>query len=265
MSKKKKKADIDWEARLKEMEQKIPTNKISIREEEPDAEPYQDPEKPALPAKKKPRNKLIEVPRLVDEGFDSGKTEEEIEVDLPAHILARQIIDGEKDPVDLTTDERFIIVRHLIHEEHYSADECAELLRVSRRTVQNYKRKIKEYDAKQLATETVWTIGGEIRDLGKKASLGALAAGKFKAALEAKKIEIELLQNLGILYKRPSQSQSQIQQQISQDVKISSIQDYQNQVAGEEVNLEHVLNELLESVEQGKLEEKPKDDDKDKG
>jgi predicted DNA-binding protein (UPF0251 family) len=251
-----KKDDTDWKERLKEIQKQMPKNKIVVKEENVDLpEPYQGTEKEEKPEVQPPKNQLIQVPTQVDFAYDAGKAEEDIDVDDPAYVLVQKIRDGEIDHAELTADDKFVAIRYLLHVEHLTQDQVAGELGISRRTVVNYVRKIKDQQAKALSQETVWTLGGEVWNLCMKAAYQALASNKPKQVAEVLEKMIQTLQTMGLVYRVPNQSQ--IQQATHQNISVSGASQFKSAIEGEgqEVNIENVLTDLMKLAESGNMKD----------
>lgn len=263
----KKRNDVEWKEKLKEIQSQMPSNKIRIREDIEESKPFQslkenlphkakhDYEKQLQPkpVKEDDKNRLveIEVPHKVAASFDVGKSEEEIEVDDPAHVLVQQVRNGEIPKDELSVDQKFLIVKYLTEEKFYSIDEIADELKVTRPTVARYRKKLKEHHAKQLADHDAWMLGGEVYNLCLRAAHQALASGKPKQVADVLSSMISTLQSMGLVYKMPAQSQIQqaIQSHSKHDVTVSNIEKFKKEVEGNEINLENVLNELFDAAE----------------
>lgn len=260
----------EWKEKLEGIKKKMPKGTVVVKEDVEQKGPFKNPPKKPKKAKKAEvvekedpnKNHLVYEPKQVDFAYDAAKSEEEFEVDDPAFTIYEQIKSGERTPDDLSVDEKFVLIRHLRQDMHMTQDQVASELRVTRRTVVNYDRRIKEYQAKKLHDETVWSLGGEAYTLCMDAAKQALKGGKSKAVAEILEKMISMLQSLGLLYREPAASKQAIMQQIKKDVTVTGVQQYQEKVQGD-LSLENVLSELMEGIEQGKLEEgHGKDDSK---
>jgi len=205
--------------------------------------------------KVKDGNKLNKIPSKVKQDYDAVKSEEEFEVDEPIHHIVEKVRNGEIDPVDLTADEKFFVIRHMRETEKKKQDDIAEELGVTRRTVVNYCTKIKQFNAKKLADNDAWTIGGDIYRISMEAMEGAMQAGKYQQVAYIISTMISTLQSMGLVFKVPQRSQ--VQQQIMHDLHVKGAEGFTQlkQVADEnEINIDAVFEELLGSVKDGKLE-----------
>jgi len=205
--------------------------------------------------KVKDGNKLSKIPSKVKQDYNAVKSEEEFEVDEPVHLMVQKIHDGEIDPVDLTADEKFFVIKYMREVEKKTQDKIAEELGITRRTVVNYEKKIKQFNAKKLADNDAWTIGGDIYRISMEAIEGAMQSGKYQQVAYIISTMISTLQSMGLVFKVPQRSQ--VQQQIMHDLHVRGAEGFTQlkQVADEnEVNIDAVFEELLGSVKEGKLE-----------
>jgi len=240
----KKQEDQDWASKLQEIKQKIPKNKIKVQDEEL-PEPYE-------PPPPKPRTE----PKVIEPSWEQGKIESDLNVDDPAHILVEKIRSGEVDPADLNTDERFVAIRYLKEEEHYTQDQTAEMLGLSRRTICKYHQRLKESKELELAQENEYSLGAEALDLCRKAAYLALRSGKPEQASKCIRAGISILQDLGLIRRAPTTSQSMQAIYSVSENKSAGYQNFKQAVEGQEINIENVLNELVASVERGELDNK---------
>jgi len=205
-------------------------------------------------------NQLAKLPSKVKDQYDAVKGEEEFDVDDPVFVLVDQIRAGEVEVSDLNPDERFFVIKYLRENENKKQDEIAHELGITRRTVVNYCTKIKQFNAKKLADNDAWTIGGDIYRISMDAIEGAMASGKYQQVAYVISTMISTLQSMGLVFKVPQRSQ--IQQQVMHDLHVKGAEGFTQlkQVADEnEINIDAVFEELLGSVKDGKLEKEDKD------
>lgn len=211
--------------------------------------------------KNKPRshfnNMAVSPAPRVEETFDTGKAEDEFEVDTPEEEIVNLIHLGEIIPEEMTVDEKFLAIRYLYEQKGMTQGEIAKEVKLSRQTVCKYVKKIKEQQAKQLTTETVWTIGGEVKKYAMQAVRQAmLEEGNSRFVPKMLKDMVETLQSLGLLYAEPKRSitMSMVNQNVN-TTHTEGYQKYQSTVSGQEENVENMLEEMLAAIEQGELDD----------
>ena len=268
MTKKDKDPIQEFNQQAEKVKKKIPNNRVKIAdpddreplsEEERSGKKAKEPEQNEEQAKEKPKNQLARIPYRVEHSYlENAKSEEDLESDEPPQVLARQLESGEISPLDLSTDDKMLVVYHLKYNEKMTGNEIAERLKMSRRSVTNYAKEATKHNAKRLSEMSTWEYGGEMFAMGEQALMQALKLQKPQQAAWVMKTMTELLQSLGLLYQQPNRSQ--IQQQIAQDINIKGGQGYSKtlqrlQQEGQEVNFTNVLEELMnvgEEVDEGK-------------
>ena len=210
------------------------------------------------PAKK---NQLVTIPRTMELSFEGRTREEDLAVDDPVHILWQKFENGEIDQSDLSVDDKFVLIRYLKTEKGMKQDEIAEKLGVTRRTVVNYYKKIKELDARTLADSDIWEIGGEIYTQGLQIMEAALKKGDGRQWSYVLTSMISTLQSLGLVFKMPKQSM--VQQEIMHNMMEKKGQEGFKQLktisAKEEINLDSVFTELMGAVQNGTIDKKDVD------
>lgn len=200
-------------------------------------------------------NQLAKLPSKIKKQYTALKSEEEFDVDDPVFVLLDRIREGEIEAADLNPDERFFVVKHMREVENKKQDEIAHELGITRRTVVNYCNKIKQFNAKQLADNDAWTIGGDIYRISMDAIEGAMASGKYQQVAYVISTMISTLQSMGLVFKVPQRSQ--VQSQIIHDLHVKGAEGFTQlkQAADDsEINIDAVFEELLVSVKDGKLE-----------
>jgi transposase len=244
----------EFEKKAKEVQDQQP--KIEIRDVV--SEPYQGRSKSEAKRedlkKVKTKNQLITVPNPVDFSYDGKKKEEDLEVDDPADVLCQKFRDGEIETSDLTPDDKFVMIRHMRQTEGMKPDDIAKELQVTRRTVFNYLKKIKEFNAKKLADSTSWEIGGDLYEKGLQAMEMALKANKPKDFAYVVTSLISTLQSMGLIFKMPQRSQ--VQQHILQEMKgVEGFNKLQKAAdENDEVTIDAVYAEIMDAVKEGKIE-----------
>jgi transposase len=206
----------------------------------------------------KKKNQLVTIPKTMEASFAGRVREQDLEVDDPIHILWQKFENGEIDQSDLSVDDKFVLIRYLKTEKGLKQDEIAEKLGVTRRTVVNYYKKIKELDAQTLADSDIWEIGGEIYSQGIQIMEAALRKGDGRQWSYVLTSMISTLQSLGLVFKMPKQSQ--VSQQIIHNMAEKKGQEGFKQLkiisANEEINLDSVFNEIMGAVKNGQIDKK---------
>ena len=217
---------------------------------------WTNPNKKVKEEKVPKKNELVAIPYKVELAYEGKKRETDLEVDDPVHILLQKFREGEIDQVDLTPDDKFVMIRHMREVEGSTQDVIAEELGVTRRTVINYCNKIKQMKAQELADTTIWEIGGDLYSKSLVAMEKALQQGKYQQFAYVMSTMVSTLQSLGLVFKMPKQSQ--ISQKITHDLTMKKgaegFKQIQHMAAKEEVNLDNIFDELLGAVKDGKLD-----------
>ena len=120
-----------------------------------------------------------------------------------------QIVKGIKEEKftgkDITIDERRLVVKSL-KLSGQSQDAIAELLNISRRTIVNDYKVIRQEAALSIATTETNEIAGEVYAVAKTCIRKAMAAGHFKTVSTITRDMVELLQSIGLVYRAPKAS-----------------------------------------------------------
>jgi len=221
---------------------------------------YKEALKKAKKTKKTEKPKKEDVPKteLVPLTNKVVIREEDLTVDSPVLELVEKVREGFLAVEDLSVDDKFVIIRYMREEEGLRQDDIAAELGVTRRTVVNYCQKIRKMRAQELADTDVWDLGGDLYAKGVRAMEDALKKGKYKDFAYLMTSMISTLQSMGLVFKLPKQTQSQIQQNITQEINakkgVEGFQKLKNISEDKEVNLDNVFNELLGAVKDGKLD-----------
>ena len=131
--------------------------------------------------------------------------EETLGPDRNAVTLLKALKLGETVGKELTIDERRLVVSSM-KELGQTQDAIADLLKISRRTVVNDYRVIRQEQALLIAKTDTQEIAGEVYATARTCIRRALAAGSFKTVSVIMRDMVELLQSLGILYRAPKTS-----------------------------------------------------------
>ena len=242
----------EFKKKAQEVKKNIPSSKVRVRDED-NVEPYKDKPKkeakePEVEEEGPKKNQLAEIPKKVDVAYDGSKREEDLDTEEPAQVLAEKVKNGDLSNEDLSVDDRMVMIGYLSEQEQKTGDQIAEVLGVSRRTVVNYLRKLREFRARQLAEKDSWELGGELYEMGMHAMRESLKQGKFQQFSHCLSTLITTLQSLGLLYKMPERSQQQLA--VAQSIQFRGSKGFDSlkkQSQGEEHNLEGVLHELFDT------------------
>ena len=106
---------------------------------------------------------------------------------------------------DITVDERRIVVDSL-KLSGQSQDSIAELLGVSRRTIVNDYKVLRQQQALAIQNTDTTEIAGEVYEIAKSCIRKAMAAGHYKTVSGIMRDMVELLQSMGLVYRAPKSS-----------------------------------------------------------
>jgi hypothetical protein len=106
---------------------------------------------------------------------------------------------------DLTTDERRLVVNSL-RLSGQTQDSIADLLQVSRRTIVNDYRIIRQQAALEISSKETTEIAGEVYQVAQACIRKALKAGHYKTVSTVMRDMVELLQSMGLVYRAPKTS-----------------------------------------------------------
>jgi len=183
--------------------------------------------------------------------------EADLDVDDPAPVLLEKFRAGEITAVDMTPDDKFVVIRFMREEEGLTQDAIARELGVTRRTVINYCNRIKQFQAQELADTNVWELGGQLYEKSLKAMDEALKKGRYQQFAYVMSTMVSTLQSMGLIFKMPKQSQAMINQTISdnRDSKgAAGFKHLKNLAEKEEINIATIYEELFAAVEDGKID-----------
>lgn len=251
----------EFKKKAEQVKKNIPSSKVRVRDED-NVEPYKDKPKkeakePEVEEEKPKKNQLAEIPKKVDVAYNGSKREEDLDTEEPAQVLANKVRNGEMGNEDLSADDRLLVIAHLTEQEHLTGDQVAQELGISRRTVVNYLKKLREFRARQLSELDTWTLGGDLYTMGMTALKESLKEGKYTQFSHVLSTLISSLQSLGLLYKMPERSQQQLA--VAQSIQFRGSKGFDSlkkQSQGEEHNLEGVLHELFDTFNDDNEENK---------
>jgi len=131
---------------------------------------------------------------ISDEGPDRNSLE-----------IIKMIRDKETTGKDITTDERRMVVNHM-RMSGQTQDSIAELLEVSRRTIVNDYKVLRQQAALEISTVETSEIAGEVYEVARTCIRRALAEGSFKTVSVVMRDMVEVLQSMGMVYRAPKTS-----------------------------------------------------------
>lgn len=119
--------------------------------------------------------------------------------------IIKGIKSGRLTGKELTVDERRLVVQSM-KELGQTQDAIADLLKVSRRTIVNDYRVLRQQQALAIQNTDTAEIAGEVYDVAKTCIRRALQAGSYRTVSVVMRDMVEVLQSLGILYRAPKTS-----------------------------------------------------------
>ena len=131
--------------------------------------------------------------------------DESLGPDRNAVTLLKALKLGETTGKELTIDERRLVVTSM-KELGQTQDAIADLLKVSRRTIVNDYKVLRQEQALSIAKTETHEVAGEVYSTAKTCIRRALAAGSFKTVSVIMRDMVETLQSLGVLYRAPKTS-----------------------------------------------------------
>lgn len=168
--------------------------------------------------------------------------------DRNAVELLRGIKEGIIDPDALEMEERRIVVKAL-KESGQTQDSIAELLKVCRKTVVNDYKWIREQAALQVLQLDQYLLAGEVYEVAQTLVRRALSEKKFRTASRVMRDMVEMLQDLGVMYRAPRQT---IQGNLTMYGRLrqSGYGRYSRIIEGEQEGVVNVLDKLMEVLGQ---------------
>jgi predicted transcriptional regulator len=145
------------------------------------------------------------LPRPSPQGSITPSCEENLGPEANAVEIIKGIKAGELSGKELTVDERRLVVKSM-KELGQTQDAIADLLKVSRRTIVNDYKALRQQQALAIQNTDTAEIAGEVYDVAKTCIRRALQAGSFRTVSVVMRDMVEVLQSLGILYRAPKTS-----------------------------------------------------------
>ena len=162
--------------------------------------------------------------------------------------LAQGIKDGSIDGSSMHTGPRRVVVK-MLKEQGLTQDAIAEFIGVTRRTIVNDYKALREEAALAVKEDmTQLNAAGQVRELMETCINQALKKKQPKYAMEIMKEGIELLQSLGILPTVPKLQKS-LNLTAHAHMKQSNYSNYMDKIGSNSKEFADVLNQLIASVE----------------
>jgi len=119
--------------------------------------------------------------------------------------ILKSIQDREITGKDITQDERRMVVNSM-KLSGQSQDSISHLLQVSRRTIVNDYKVLRQQQALAIQGTETSEIAGEVYEIAKSCIRKAMAAGHYKTVSGIMRDMVELLQSMGLVYQAPKKS-----------------------------------------------------------
>jgi len=161
--------------------------------------------------------------------------------------LLEDISTGKITGKDLTIDERRLLVQFLKVEGGKTQDQISKVLQVSRRTVVNDFKFLREQSALAMERLSHLDLGGEIYDVAMAALRKAFSAGQYKTVSTIIRDLVETLQGLGLVYRAPLTSK-QMQFRATADMGQAGYAKYMDQIDGERDRVVAALDEMVSTL-----------------
>jgi len=154
---------------------------------------------------------------------------------------------------ELTIDERRLVVRSM-KELGQTQDAIAELLKVSRRTIVNDYKVLRQEQALAIQNTDTNEIAGEVYEVARTCIRRALQAGSFKTVSTIMRDMVEVLQSLGILYRAPKTS---MQATMHGDMpgRRTGYHKYMDGIAGDKNKVVEVLDCMFDAIGNGQIQD----------
>ena len=154
---------------------------------------------------------------------------------------------------ELTVDERRLVVRSM-KELGQTQDAIAELLKVSRRTIVNDYKVLRQEQALAIQNTDTNEIAGEVYEVARTCIRRALQAGSFKTVSTIMRDMVEVLQSLGILYRAPKTS---MQATMHGDMpgRRTGYHKYMDGIAGDKNKVVEVLDCMFDAIGNGQIQD----------
>lgn len=193
-----------------------------------------------------------EVKEEVKEVVISSSNDEELGPTESALTLLKMIQAGTKFAEDLTIEERRPVVK-VMRDQGRTLDEISAMLSISRRTIVNDVKWLREQAAKEVSSLSTWDLAGEIWQMGQNIAMQALAEKQYRTVSYVIRDMIEMLQSIGVVYKAPSQSKVAA---ITAHVGVGhpGIGKYLSNISKDRDKVINVLGQMMEAIEIGEVE-----------
>ena len=177
--------------------------------------------------------------------------DESLGPDRNAVDLLKALKVGDTTGKELTIDERRLVVKSM-KELGQTQDAIADLLKVSRRTIVNDYKVLRQEQALAIAKTDTHEIAGEVYTTAKTCIRRALAAGSFKTVSVIMRDMVELLQSLGILYRAPKTSM-QATGHFDIPGRNKGYQKYMNGIGEDKTKVVEVLDCMFSAIDNNEL------------
>lgn len=172
--------------------------------------------------------------------------------DTNAIAVFKALSEGALTPEQLRVDERRILIRFLMHQGK-TEDEMAAVVGVSRRTIVNDKKWLREQTALELAAMDTLQLGAQIYDTAQAAIHKALAGKKLRTVSIIMRDMVEMLQSLGLMHRAP-RTQKNLSLVGSVNLGQSGFQRYMDTVGDNKEQVVMVFDELMKRLAPTQLE-----------
>lgn len=160
--------------------------------------------------------------------------------------LLKGIKEGVITAESLDMEERRVVVKAL-KDSGQTQDSIAELLKVCRKTIVNDYKWLREQSALHVVALDQYLLAGEVYELAQTLVRRALSEKKFRTASRVMKDMVEMLQDLGVMYRAPRQT---IAGNINLygKMKQAGYMRYSRVIEGEQDGVVNVLDKLMEAI-----------------
>ncbi|RLC77312.1 MAG: hypothetical protein DRJ03_27045, partial [Chloroflexi bacterium] len=167
--------------------------------------------------------------------------------------LLRSLQSGAISAEELQTDERRVVVAAL-KALGRTQDEISGVLQVSRRTIVNDYRYLRQKTAMKLKDMEVYDLAADIYNTCNDALVRALGAGKYRTVSFILRDMVDMLQSIGVVYKAPARSMIAAKLQGSVLHKQQQgFSKYMTDIGEERNKVVALLGQLLSGVEENKV------------
>lgn len=195
---------------------------------------------------------LARTPRLGIDSVEAGAGQPAVEEEGPdtsAIQLYKELDEGHRTPEEFTSDERRLVVK-LLKSMGKTQDEVAMMLKVSRRTVVNDYRWLREQAALALQSMDQFLLGGEVYETAMHCIGKAIAEKRFRTVSIVMRDMVEMLQSLGLIYRAP-RTQKSLSLVASAQLQRTGFHRYMERIGDEKDEVVAVYDELMRVIANG--------------